>query len=146
VPAAHTGRLPTPIRIGARMKPWELNLSSSPELEDSAFGLGVPVRLPDSVAEGTVGAGGGGEGGGAGGSDVVPPDADEGPVVDPADEESAVVDPAGCAPAGAARETALTPTSTAILARIWRTWSPNSPPHGSAKCTPSSISSPRRVS
>ena len=76
----HGGRLPTPTRIGARMKPCELKRHSSPEEGASALGFGAPVSPAASArpGEGTAaspGAGGGGAaagsgggGGGAGGS------------------------------------------------------------------------------
>src|SRR5580700_10291572 len=43
VPAGHWGRLPMPTRIGARVKPWKLNLQSSPDAGPRAVGFGVPV-------------------------------------------------------------------------------------------------------
>jgi hypothetical protein len=128
VPVGQFGRLLMPIRIGARRKPWELNVSSSGLLEGaSAVGFGVPVRLPDAESGGTptpdggfvcplvdvppcgaitedgaTSVGGGGNSGAAVGASAPAPGVD------------------GCALAGAAKVTALTPTSTAIQARISR--------------------------
>jgi hypothetical protein len=61
VPAGQLGRLLAPIRMGARMKPWELKVSSSLFAADgaSAVGFGVPVRFPVAERGGTPTSAGG---------------------------------------------------------------------------------------
>ena len=49
-PAGHWGRLPTPMRIGARVNPWKLKRQSSLPPLPSAVGFGAPVRAAPSAA------------------------------------------------------------------------------------------------
>ncbi len=116
VPDGQFGRLPNPMRIGVRVKPWKLKRHSSPADGASAEGFGVPVmfdasaRLGDEPGAGTPDAGKGGGSppdGSAAGAGASPPAGAGGgnPPVDAlagAEEGGGIVSRGGGATAGAA--------------------------------------------
>src|SRR5580704_13358126 len=53
-PAGQFGRLPIPMRIGVRVKPWKLKRHSSPADGARAEGFGVPVMLAASASPGAA--------------------------------------------------------------------------------------------